>query len=119
VKFLIDAQIPRSAADVLKEHGHDAVHTLDLPLQNKTPDADISVCCMEQDRILITKDKDFLNSHIIKNEPAKLVLIKTGNIQNKLLIELLTTHIFLICQLLEQHSLIEIHKHEIVVRREE
>ena len=39
MKFLIDAQLPRRLAGRLREVGFDAIHTLDLPLANRTPDA--------------------------------------------------------------------------------
>lgn len=32
MKFLIDAQLPRRLANVFKEAGYEAIHTLDLPL---------------------------------------------------------------------------------------
>lgn len=39
MKFLVDAQMPRSLVKRLNEQGHAAIHTLDLPLGNSTPDA--------------------------------------------------------------------------------
>ena len=38
MKFLVDAQLPRRFAGWLREAGHDARHTLELPLGNRTPD---------------------------------------------------------------------------------
>jgi len=40
MKFLVDAQLPRRLAYRLQDAGHDAVHTLDLPLANRTPDGE-------------------------------------------------------------------------------
>ena len=34
MKFLVDAQLPRRFASWLKDTGHDARHTLDLPKNN-------------------------------------------------------------------------------------
>ena len=42
MKFLVDAQFPRSLVKRLQEQGHEATHTLDLPLGNRTPDAVIN-----------------------------------------------------------------------------
>jgi predicted nuclease of predicted toxin-antitoxin system len=42
MKFLIDAQLPHRLAAQLREAGHDAIHTLDLPLGNRTPDSAIN-----------------------------------------------------------------------------
>ncbi len=38
MRFLVDAQLPRRFANWLNEAGHDALHTLDLPRKNLTPD---------------------------------------------------------------------------------
>jgi predicted nuclease of predicted toxin-antitoxin system len=34
MKFLIDAQLPPVLKFVFRAHGHDAIHSLDLPLKN-------------------------------------------------------------------------------------
>jgi len=39
MKFLIDAQLPKRLCDWLRAKGYDALHTLDLNLGNRTPDA--------------------------------------------------------------------------------
>jgi predicted nuclease of predicted toxin-antitoxin system len=41
MKFLIDAQLPQKFVGWLQEQGHDAIHTLDLPRKNATPDSKI------------------------------------------------------------------------------
>ena len=38
MKFLVDAHLPRRLAYQLCAFGHEAVHTLDLPRGNRTPD---------------------------------------------------------------------------------
>ncbi|MEI6369259.1 MAG: DUF5615 family PIN-like protein [Nostocales cyanobacterium ELA608] len=84
MKFLIDAQLPERIANLLEKSGYDVVHTKNLPLQNATPDSEINKLSIIEQRIVITKDKDFLDSFLIKKEPYKLLLITTGNIINKL-----------------------------------
>ncbi len=37
------------------------------------------VSILAEQRIVITKDGDFLESFIVKNEPYKLILVKLGN----------------------------------------
>jgi predicted nuclease of predicted toxin-antitoxin system len=39
MKFLIDAHLPRRLKYRLQERGFDTIHTLDLPLKNRTPDS--------------------------------------------------------------------------------
>ena len=41
MKFLVDAQLPRRLAGWLREAGHEARHTLELSLGNRTPDRDL------------------------------------------------------------------------------
>jgi predicted nuclease of predicted toxin-antitoxin system len=36
-----------------------------------------------EDRWVVTKDDDFVTSHLLHGRPAKLLLISTGNIRNR------------------------------------
>jgi len=81
MKFLVDAQLPRRFANWLNEAGHDALHTLDLPLKNLTPDRELTACAMRDNRIVVSKDADFVQSFLITGEPP-LLLISTGNVTN-------------------------------------
>jgi predicted nuclease of predicted toxin-antitoxin system len=38
MKFLVDAHLPRRLCADLASRGHDALHTLDLPVRNATGD---------------------------------------------------------------------------------
>ena len=38
MRFLVDAHLPRSLCAMLVPHGHDALHTLDLPAKNASKD---------------------------------------------------------------------------------
>jgi predicted nuclease of predicted toxin-antitoxin system len=82
VKFLVDAQLPRRLARRLEAAGHDALHTLDLPAGNRTPDAELVRLALLDDRIVITKDADFVHSFHLNRKPQKLLLISTANIAN-------------------------------------
>ena len=81
MKFLVDAQLPRRFASWLKEAGHDALHTLDLPKKNLTLDNELIARAMQDGRIVISKDADFVQSFMVTGEPP-LLLISTGNISN-------------------------------------
>jgi predicted nuclease of predicted toxin-antitoxin system len=115
MKFIVDAQLPKAVSDLINSKGQDSIHTLDLPDKNKTQDGYITRLATDELRIVITKDADFLESYILRKEPPKLLLIKTGNIRNKELISLIDRNIELIVDLFSSHSLIEITKEEIVV----
>lgn len=79
MKFLIDAQLPISLKQLFISKGHDCIHTLDLETGNETPDRIINAISVTEQRIVVTKDGDFLESFIVKNEPYKLILVKLGN----------------------------------------
>lgn len=81
MKFLVDAQPPRRFASWLKAAGHDALHTLDLPGKNHTPDRELITRAMQEGHIVISKDADFVQSFMVTGEPP-LLLISTGNISN-------------------------------------
>ena len=83
MKFLVDAQLPRQLARLLISEKHDAVHTLDLPGGNRTPDAELSEICEREQRVLVTKDLEFADSFLLKQQPPLLLLISTGNIGNR------------------------------------
>ncbi len=93
MRFLIDAQLPRKLASHLRTAGHDAKHTLDLPLGNRTPDQVINDLSSAEERIVVSKDADFVNSFWVQDKPWKLLLISTGNIRNDELINLCLTNI--------------------------
>ena len=59
MKFLIDAQLPMRIANLLENLGCDVIHTKNLPLKNATPDSEINKLSILEQRIVITKDKDF------------------------------------------------------------
>ena len=115
MKFLVDAQLPKTLSDFIKSKGIDSIHTLELPDKNKTQDGYITRLATEEHYIVITKDADFLESYVLRKEPPKLLLIRTGNIRNSELISLFDKHIEFIVSLLATHSLIEVSKTEIVV----
>lgn len=78
MKFLIDAQLPKSLSDLFKSEGYDCMHTLDLPKRNDTEDNEILKFCLEEMRTIISKDSDFLESFLINKSPKKLILVKQG-----------------------------------------
>jgi predicted nuclease of predicted toxin-antitoxin system len=63
--------------------GCNAVHTLDLPNGNRTTDQEVMDTADQQQRVVVTKDADFVDSHLLHGRPAKLLLISTGNISNR------------------------------------
>ena len=67
-----------------------------------------------ENRIVITKDTDFLESFLLYSKPAKLILVKTGNIKNSELLFLFKTHLPALNTLLQTANFVEINKTEII-----
>lgn len=82
MKFLVDAQLPRRLSDWLIGRGLDSIHTMDLPLGNATPDNDLIEKADSEQRFVVSKDDDFVQSYLLAGRPARLLLISTGNIRN-------------------------------------
>ena len=115
MKFIIDAQLPKSLAGFLAQAGHEALHTLSLPEKNKTTDKQILEIAINGNYIVITKDVDFLESFFLKKQPSKLILVKTGNIAKARLLEIFSKHISTIENLIAENSFIEIFIDEIII----
>jgi predicted nuclease of predicted toxin-antitoxin system len=62
--------------------GCSGTHTLDLPARNRTSDQDVMAFANQNGAVVVTKDSDFVDSHLLLGRPAKLLLISTGNISN-------------------------------------
>lgn len=83
MNVIVDAQLPARAAGWFRAAGCDAVHTFDLPQANRTPDDEVIALADTEDRWVVTKDDDFVTSHLLHGRPAKLLLVSTGNIRNR------------------------------------
>ncbi|MEZ4670045.1 MAG: DUF5615 family PIN-like protein [Anaerolineae bacterium] len=115
MKFVVDAQLPRRLAFALQTAGHDAIHTLDLPNGNATTDAEINSISERDQRIVITKDADFVNSFVLAQRPYKLLLISTGNITNVELDALFLSQLTEIIASFEQSYFIELNRTALIV----
>ena len=82
MKFLVDAQLPKRFCVWLDQAGQDAIHTLDLPEGNRTTDDKVIAFAEQQERIVVTKDDDFVQSYLVNGRPSRLLLVSTGNISN-------------------------------------
>jgi predicted nuclease of predicted toxin-antitoxin system len=114
MRFLVDAQLPRNLCTWLNGLGHDARHTLDLPLQNKTPDQQIVEIAERENRIVITKDHDFVQSFMVLGKP-KLLLVSTGNISNQNLEKIFRSNLKIISEAFENHGFLELTPQMLVV----
>lgn len=115
MKFVVDAQLPRRFCEWLVAAGHDAVHTLDLPHRNQTTDAEILYLAEQQDRVVITKDDDFVQSYLLSGRPPQLLLVSTGNISNAALEKIIRTNLTMITEAFRTHRFLEIGDESLVI----
>ena len=113
MKFIVDAQLPKSLSDLLKYRGFDSIHTLDLPNKNSTSDKEITEIAINEKRIVITKDNDFLESFLLNSQTEKLIVVRTGNIPNPILLKIFDNNLELIKSMILRSNLIEITRNEI------
>jgi predicted nuclease of predicted toxin-antitoxin system len=115
MKFLVDAQLPRRLVYRLQEAGYEAVHTLDLPRGNRSPDGVINDVSEREQRIVVSKDADFVNSFTLYRRPYKLLLISTGNIKNAELEGLFLQNIQQIAEAFADHDFVELSRTAITI----
>jgi len=116
MKFLVDAQLPYGIALFLRNKGFDALHTNDLPNKEYTTDSEIRTISVSENRIVITKDYDFVDSFILNKVPEKLLIVTTGNIKNKQLFSLWRNNLDLIVFLFETHNLVELSSDDVITQ---
>ena len=104
-------------AESLTWWGHDAVHTLELEAGNHTTDSYINELSVTEQRIVITKDADFVNSFLLAGVPFKLLLESTGNISNKELLTLFEKNISIIEMAYEKHRYVEVTRTSLIEHR--
>lgn len=75
-------------SDFLNFKGFNSIHTLELPDKNNTKDGQIAKLGNQENWVVFTKDIDFLEFFLIKSEPQKLIIVRTGNISNKDLVNI-------------------------------
>ena len=115
MKVLIDAQLPRRLVYRFREAGFDCVHTFDLPDRNRTTDEVVIALADQDERIVVTKDADFVNTFMLYRQPKRLLLVSTGNISNNELEQLMLTNIGKIIEAFSTSSFVEITRSTLIV----
>lgn len=100
---------------MLADAGHDVVHTSALPDQNRTSDAEIARIADAEDRIVVSKDRDFRDAHLLGSGPRRLLVVATGNITNDALLALFSEHLNAIADALEEANFVELGHDRLVV----
>jgi predicted nuclease of predicted toxin-antitoxin system len=116
MRVLIDAQLPRRMVGWLTNAGCNALHTLDLPDGNRSTDEQIIEFADREQRAVVSKDEDLVNSHLLSARPAKLLLVSTGNISNRELENLMVPLLPSIVAEFRTHAFLELGRAGLVVR---
>jgi predicted nuclease of predicted toxin-antitoxin system len=85
LRCLIDAQLPPSLAEAVRQAGFDAVHVAELGMTTAT-DGEIWNEAVSRSRILVTKDRDFSLLRAAKGQGPIVLWVRVGNIDNRTLI---------------------------------
>jgi predicted nuclease of predicted toxin-antitoxin system len=107
MKFLIDANLPERMIDWIVAAGHDAVHVISLPNQDRSTDIEIAMWAETESCVIITKDQDFITQFLRGHSPSKRVWIRLGNVNNRQLRALIAANIHAIVDALANHDVIE------------
>lgn len=114
-RFLVDAQLPRRLARMMQAAGLDAVHTLDLPEGNRSKDGEINTRSLAEQRVVVTKDEDFVQSFLLQARPYKLLLVNTGNITNQELLSIFQRRLPQLAELFETYSFLELTREYLII----
>ena len=114
-KFMVDTQLPSVLATYLCHKGLDAIHTTYFQEGHLLQDAEIRDIATEENRIVVTKDKDFLEHFLLKGIPPKVLLLQFGNIKNNDLLEMFGLHLSEILLLFEEEAELVVFSRENVV----
>ncbi|MBK8039937.1 MAG: DUF5615 family PIN-like protein [Verrucomicrobiaceae bacterium] len=113
MKFLLDAHLPPGLKRVFASAGHDAMHTMDLPLQNASKDGVLNALSMSEQRVVVSKDTDFYYSHLLHGRPWKLVLVRTGNMSLSDTRRMFEQHLTQIVNALQTFTLVELDRSQV------
>ena len=114
MKFLVDAQLPRRLAALLRSLGFEVTHTLDLPDGNRSTDHALVIFSIAEQAVVITKDADFVQSFLLRREPWKLLLVSTGNIGNDELLNIFRRNIDQLVQLFQAYDFVELNRTNLI-----
>jgi predicted nuclease of predicted toxin-antitoxin system len=90
--FAVDIQLPLRLVLYLRECGHDCVHLADEGLATAA-DSVIWRWCQERQRVLISKDEDFVFLATRPGDTGCLVWVRVGNCRTGELLSVFSQHL--------------------------
>jgi predicted nuclease of predicted toxin-antitoxin system len=86
VKFLIDNQLPRALARLLKNLGHQGVHVLEFGLAQEN-DRAIWAYAAQNGFVIVSKDADFADLAVLDPNRVRIVWVRIRNCRTAALLE--------------------------------
>jgi predicted nuclease of predicted toxin-antitoxin system len=106
--FLIDAQLPPSLEDLCKYKGYKAEHVYSIGLTHAS-DTAIWDYALKNNRIIITKDDDFVFRSQLSSTSPVIIWLRIGNCTNKALVHWFAPHLDIISEKVKNgESIIEL-----------
>jgi len=81
VKFIVDAQLPPSLAEALRQAGYDSVAMREIGLR-EAKDAAIWNYALQNNGVILTKDEDFAERCMASPQAPVVIWLRIGNATN-------------------------------------
>lgn len=107
MNWLVDAQLPGRFAEWIRQQGEDVIHSSELPMGNRTTDEEICRIADRENRIVVTKDRDFLDSFWVSGTPKRLLYVRLGNLSNEALLTLAASEFQELRKMISQQRCVE------------
>ena len=89
MRLLCDVHISYRIVNFLKQHADQVLHVNNILDKWYTMDQAICEYADSHDFIVVSKDKDFKHSHLVRCSPKKLLLVSLGNLSSEQIISTL------------------------------
>ena len=99
--FLVDNQLPQALARFLVSRGHQAEHVLDLGM-DEADDRAIWDYAGKNQRVIVTKDEDFISLSLQSWAKNQVVWVRLGNCRTPALLAAFETALPKLTQALQQ-----------------
>jgi predicted nuclease of predicted toxin-antitoxin system len=67
--------------------------------------------------VVVTKDRDFRDAHLLTRSPRRLLIVATGNITNAALLALVQSHLDAITAALDKADFVELGDDQLIVHQ--
>lgn len=85
MRFLVDAQLPPALVGLLRKHGHQAEHVVDIGPAD-APDSQLWRYAIARSAVIITKDEDFAFMVAVGGTAPAIAWVRTGNVRRAALL---------------------------------